>query len=595
MKMQNGSQELLKFSIANLQKMDNKLTIYQVFPRLFGNKNSSVKANGLIDENGVGKFDDFTSQALAEIRNLGMSHLWFTGIIRHACVSDYQNAGIGNSHPSLVKGFAGSPYAISDYYDVDPDLANNVGKRMAEFEALVCRTHDAGLKVIIDFVPNHVFRQYHSIQKPAGIADLGENDNPKQAFSPDNNFYYLPVTSFKLPEGIELPENLKTLVALPPYSENPAKATGNDQFTPNPGKDDWYETIKLNYGVDFQNKKTKHFSPIPDTWKKMLDILLFWASKNIDGFRCDMAEMIPVEFWQWAILRTREVYPNIIFIAEIYNPLEYHNYIKTGKFDYLYDKVGLYDTLKNILTENGSARMITGCWQMLEGIDRHMLRFLENHDEVRLASRFFTENPLAGIPAMTVAAALNTGPVMIYSGQEVGEAAAGASGFSGDDGKTTIYDYFNIPEHQKWMNGGAFDGGKLSQSQKVLRDFYRKILTLCKSSPAISRGRFYDLMWANGQHTEFDKDKVYAFLRYNVEQALLILVSFDKTQKQKVRVKIPEHAFEEIGLQQFSFFNASEILWQRKPLNFSKDEAIKRGIEIELNPLDAVIYELRPV
>ena len=574
--------------------MDNKLTIYQVFTRLFGNKNSTGKPNGFIEENGVGKFNDFTHQALTEIRDLGITHIWYTGIIRHASVTDYQNAGIGKSHPSLVKGFAGSPYAINDYYDVDPDLAANVEKRMLEFETLVALTHDAGLKVIIDFVPNHVFRQYHSTQKPTGVSDLGENDNSSHAFDPRNNFYYLPGTSLKLPESIELPEKLKNKVSLPPFFENPAKATGNDQFTPNPGKDDWYETIKLNYGVDFQNNKTKHFNPIPDTWNKMLDILRFWASKGVDGFRCDMAEMVPVEFWQWAILRTRENYPNLIFIAEIYNPLEYHNYIKTGKFDYLYDKVGLYDTLKNILTENGPARMITGCWQMLEGIDRHMLRFLENHDEVRLASRFFADNPLAGIPAFTVAATLNTGPVMIYSGQEVGEPAAGASGFSGDDGKTTIYDYFNIPEHQKWMNDGAFDGGKLSQSQKDLRGFYRKILTFSKLSPAISRGRFYDLMWANGQNSDFDKDKVYTFLRYNVEQALLIVVNFDKTRKQKVRVKIPEHAFNEMGIQQFDSFHIKELLWERPSMAFQKDVAIKRGVEIELNPLDAVIYELRP-
>jgi glycosidase len=308
-----------------------------------------------------------------------------------------------------------------------------------------------------------------------------------------------------------------------------------------------------------------------------------------------MAEMVPVEFWQWAILKMKEIYPEIIFIAEIYNPLEYHNYLKTGRFDYLYDKVGLYDTLKDILTENGSARNITNCWQMLEGIDAQMLRFIENHDEVRLASPFFANDPRAGIPAMTVAATLNNGPVMIYFGQEVGEPAFGASGFSGDDGKTTIYDYFCVPEHQKWMNNGAFDGGKLSESQKLLRSFYQKILNLSKNSPAISRGRFYDLMWANGQNADFDKDKIYAFLRYNVEQALLIVVNFDKSKKQKVMVKIPDHAFSEIGLHQFNSYCASELLWKQISMNFNKEDAIKRGIEIELNPLGALIFELRPV
>ncbi len=576
-------------------EMNNKLTIYQVFTRLFGNKNLTCKINGTNDENGVGKFDDFTDKALHEIQNLGFSHIWYTGIIRHASVTDYQKSGIGNSHPLLVKGKAGSPYAISDYYDVDPDISTNVGTRMQEFESLISRTHQAGLKVIIDFVPNHVFRQYHSSQKPAGITDLGENDHREKAFEPQNNFYYLPGTTFKLPEGLDITDENKPGISSVPYFENPVKATGNDQFTVQPGKDDWYETIKLNYGVDFQNNKTKHFNPLPDTWKKISDILLFWAAKGVDGFRCDMAEMVPVEFWQWAIEKIKEKYPEIIFIAEIYNPLEYHNYIKTGKFDYLYDKVGLYDTLKNIITENGPARMITNCWQMLEGIDAHMLRFLENHDEIRFASPFFAGDPFAAIPAMTVAATLNTGPVMIYSGQEVGEPAIGASGFSGDDGRTTIYDYFNIPEHQKWMNDGAFDGGKLSESQKSLRSFYHKIVSLSKSSPAISRGRFYDLMWANGQNSDFDKDKVYAYLRYNVEQALLIVVNFDKTRKQKARVRIPDHAFNEMGLQQFDNFHFQEVLWERPSFSFSKHEAIKRGVEIWLNPLDALIFELRPV
>lgn len=74
------------------------------------------------------------------------------------------------------------------------------------------------------------------------------------------------------------------------YKEYPAKATGNNRFDAYPNINDWYETVKLNYGIDYQNGNTPHFNPIPDTWTKMLDILLFWAGKNIDGFRCDMAE-----------------------------------------------------------------------------------------------------------------------------------------------------------------------------------------------------------------------------------------------------------------------------------------------------------------
>ena len=343
------------------------------------NDKTTNKYNGSIDENGCGKFNSFTNKALKEIKNLGITHVWYTGIIEHATQTDYSAFGIKKDHEAVVKGKAGSPYAIKDYYDVDPDLAINVDNRMAEFESLVKRTHANDLKVLIDFVPNHVARQYYSDVKPAGVADLGENDNPEWAFSPLNNFYYIPNQLFKPQFDVA------------DYWEFPAKATGNDQFTASPTQNDWYETVKLNYGVNYLEGNQKQFNPIPLTWFRMRDILLFWAGKKVDGFRCDMAEMVPVEFWGWVISQVKQQYPDILFIAEVYNPAEYRSYIVDGKFDYLYDKVGLYDMLRNITSRNYPVRELTNSWQSLGGLENRMLNFLENHDEQRIGSGFFSE------------------------------------------------------------------------------------------------------------------------------------------------------------------------------------------------------------
>jgi glycosidase len=576
--------------------MARKINIYQVLPRLFGNAKTNCKPNGTLEENGVGKFDDFTGQALHAIRDLGISHIWYTGVIQHAKITSYKKHGIPDDHPTLVKGRAGSPYAIKNYYDVDPDLANDVDKRMDEFDALINRTHETGLKAIIDFVPNHVFRQYKSKKN-----NFGKKDDNTKSFDPQNNFYYLPGQEFQLPEDIDWLNTIADEIPKTPYKEIPVTATANDQFTPWVVKHDWYETIKLNYGVDYSNN-SRHFKPLPDTWKKMLDILLFWAGKNIDGFRCDMAEMVPVEFWEWAIKQVKQKFPETIFIAEIYNPFEYHNYVKHGGFDYIYDKVGLYDTLKNILVHQGSAHSISNCWKVLGGLDAQMLRFLENHDEVRLASKDFAGNPKAAIPAMTVSATMSTGPVMIYSGQEVGEPASGANGFSGDDGRTTIYDYFNIPEHQKWMNEGKFDGGsaslkqsgggKLSVDQQKLRQFYQKLLHLCTRSEAIEKGKFYDLLWANTNELVFNRDKIYAYLRYTRNQKLLFVVNFDKHHNQKVKVKIPEHAFGEMGMQAGANLNLKELLWNKINMDIPMKQLSEQGLPLEIGPWEAYVIEL---
>lgn len=522
----------------------SKFIIYQVLPRLFGNSKTTNKPHGSIAENGCGKFNDFTPKALKEIKALGATHIWYTGIIEHATQTDYTAYGIRKDHPAVVKGKAGSPYAIKDYYDVDPDLAVDVPNRMGEFEALIERTHQAGMKVIIDFVPNHVAREYYSDARPDGVQDLGAGDAKDKNFAQNNNFYYLPNQPFN------------PLFDIQGYKEYPAKVTGNDQFTASPGIHDWYETVKLNYGVDYLNGKRQHFYPVPDTWQKMLDILLFWAGKKIDGFRCDMAEMVPVEFWQWAINRVKEQFPALIFIAEVYNPQEYRNYIFNGAFDYLYDKVGMYDLLRNIVCHHHPASQITQAWQALSGIENHMLHFLENHDEQRIASDFFAGNAWTIIPALIVSAMLTKAPFMLYAGQELGEPGMDAEGFSGLDGRTTIFDYWGVKSLQDWSDKGKFDGKLLSDEQQALRALYQKLLNLSLSEPAIAKGKMYDLQYANFNNPTYNTEKHVAFFRQYKQEIILIVVNFDHTPSE-ISVHIPQEAFEYLALDA-----SSKITWQ---------------------------------
>ena len=503
-------------------------------PRLFGNYNENPVKNGGIEENGCGKFNSYTKKALKAIGELGVTHIWYTGIIAHSTCTDYTTYGIPKDHQAIVKGKAGSPYAIKDYYDVDPDLAEDIPNRMGEFKELVKRTHDAGMKVIIDFVPNHVSRSYHSTTKPLYIDNLGQHDNTDEAFSATNNFYYMPGQHLELHFGAQ-EEDFE-------YNEFPAKVTGNDCFNATPGVNDWYETIKLNYGVNYLNGNSKHFSPIPDTWNKMLDILLFWIDKDIDGFRCDMAEMVPVEFWNWVIPRVKSR-KNVHFIAEVYNPSLYHEFINTGHFDYLYDKVGMYDTLRNIICGNVQATDITSCWQAIENIKEHMLFFLENHDEQRIASDFFAGNAQTGIPGITYLATHGTNPVMIYNGQEFGEKGMDEEGFSGKDGRTTIFDYWSMDSVRRWANKGNFDGKLLNKEQSELREFYKKILNIVKKEKAISHGQFYGLAYCNKGNPHFPSEHIKAYLRKYKNELIVVIINFDK-QEHSFRANIPKDAFD---------------------------------------------------
>ncbi|MGM9694895.1 MAG: alpha-amylase family protein [Alloprevotella sp.] len=543
--------------------------IYQIFTRLYGNKTKTNKINGTLQENGAAKMNDITASKLQRIQRLGFTHVWFTGLIEHATQTDYTAFGIEKDNPTVVKGKAGSPYAIKDYYDIDPDLAVSVPDRMKEFKALLARTHKAGLKMVIDFVPNHVARQYRSDAAPKGVEDLGAKDDTTKGFDPQNNFYYLP--------GQQLRTDFsRSSAQAEPYVELPAKATGNDCFNACPSRNDWYETVKLNYGIDYQGGRATHFSPVPSTWKKMTDILLFWAEKGVDAFRCDMAEMVPTAFWSHAVAAVKKEYPNVLFIGEVYNPAQYRDYIAAG-FDFLYDKVGLYDTLRAIVCGNASASCITSCWQATDDIKGHMLHFLENHDEQRIASAYFAGNAEKAKPALAVGALMSPGAYMVYAGQEIGETGMDVEGFSGNDGRTTIFDYWNPASLQK-LTAPAFEK-KLSPAEASLYAYYQKILSLCNSRKAFAQGGFFDLQYANyGRDYGYNCDRQYTFLRHHGREVYLVAVNFDPASVQ-VGIKIPSHAFDVLKLREGT----------KSAVNVLTEETVT----VELRP-DAPLYVQLP-
>ena len=536
--------------------MNNKIIIYQVFTRLFGNSNTTRKENGTLAENGCGKMSFFDAATLRRIKKLGVTHVWYTGIIRHASKTDYSAYGIPHQHPAVVKGNAGSPYAITDYYDVDPDLADNIDDRMSEFEQLVERSHKAGLKVIIDFVPNHVARQYKSVKKPEGVKDLGETDDTGMGFSPRNNFYYCTDTPFE--PYFDLNDETGT-----PYSEFPAKATGNDHFDSHPGINDWYETVKLNYGIDYCDAggRSYHFDPIPDTWQKMVDIISFWAGKGIDGFRCDMAEMVPTEFWSWAIAKVKSAHPGILFIGEVYNPSLYRSFVACG-FDYLYDKVGMYDCLCGVMRGHCRASEITRQWQSVDDIKDNMLYFLENHDEPRIASDFLAGDARRGVPAAIVSILMNKNPFMLYAGQEFGERGMDKEGFSGLDGRTTIFDYWTVQS----LYHGYVNRRKLTDGEKSLEKKYSMLLNLANKEKAISDGLFFDLMYANQDGNLFNQSSLYAFLRKCSNEVLLVVANFSQ-EEAECSVRLPHHAFEYLNLPEKTV-TASDLLSEGNAISF---------------------------
>jgi len=520
-----------------------KVIIYQMLPRLWGNIGGKNIKNGTLKDNGCGKFSSIDTISLEYLRSLGVSHVWYTGIIRHATAED--SDGCTTSSADWVKGRAGSPYSITDYYDVNPYLADDPENRMEEFHKLVERTHAAGLKVIIDFVPNHVARDYGRFAAahpaPTGMAALGESDDKSVHWKDSNDFFYYPGIPLALP------------IQNQTYMEMPAMASGNS-YTSSPGVNDWYDTIKLNY-CDSHT----------ETWEKMYDIVNFWAGQGVDGFRCDMVELVPPAFFKWLISRIKKDRPDLLFVAEVYQKTLYSKYIREIGFDLLYDKSGIYDTLRAIVEKNvkdsgvpvedwQSAKRITWNWQSLGDLQPYMLNFLENHDEQRFASDFFGCDARNSYAALYTALYLNNAPFMLYAGEEVGERGMDNEGFSGRDGRTSIFDWWapsSLTRLYKYIHG---EKEALAPEEETMLDTYRKALKFAAEDNAVSKGTFYDLCYCNYASDGFNPDRHFAFLRDFEDETLLIVCNFSKNDAE-MRISIPEHAFNWMKMPESEGFN----------------------------------------
>jgi glycosidase len=590
---------------------ENKKVVYQVFTRLFGNTNTTNKPWGTIEENGVGKFADFTEKALTEIKDLGVTHIWYTGVLHHAVIYDYTKYGISNDDPDVVKGRAGSPYAVKDYYNVNPDLAVDPSKRLAEFDSLIQRTHKVGLKVIIDIIPNHVARGYEGISNPAGVVDFGAEDDTTVEYHKNNNFYYVVGKDFQVPVS---ENNYKPLggeenpLVDGKFYESPAKWTGNGSRLAQPRFNDWYETVKINYGVrpdgtkdfaelpkDFESKSyTEHLAfweknEIPNSWGKFKDITSFWLNRGVDGFRFDMAEMVPVEFWSYLNSSIKTKNPDAFILAEVYNPSLYRDYIHLGKMDYLYDKVALYDTIKNIVKGHGLTDNISKIQEDLSDIEHNMLHFLENHDEQRFASPDFGGSSKKVKPAMVVSATISTSPTMIYFGQEVGESGVLNSGF-GTESRTTIFDYAGVPSFQRWVNDKKFDGGQLSVEEKKLRLFYKRLLNFTISSTALM-GEYREIHTYNRTITEKYTNKIYSYVRWSDDEKLLVVANFSDDKYEQLNFKIPKAVLDEMkiskGLYELENQIEDEDLGELNVADGSGD------IHLNMLPFEAKVFRLR--
>ena len=428
--------------------MNKKRIIYQVLPRLWGD----------------GLLSFWDSSSFEYVKSLGAGYIWYTGIPRHASGQDF------------VKGNPGSPYAISDWYDVNPYLAADPSRRMDEFRSLVGRTHSAGLGCLVDFIPNHVACDYRGDLPLCGWHD-----------------------------------------------------------------GDWTDTVK----VDWSN---------PRTAVEMQKVLRFWASLGVDGFRCDMVELVPARTLGEVISAVRSDYPDLLFVAEVYQKENYSTYLDVCGFDLLYDKSGSYDILRGIIGGVRSARELTWNWQRLGDFQGRMLNFLENHDEQRLASRWFAGDVSRAWAAVAFSMLFNDASFMYYAGQELGEDAS-----EGAEGRTSIFDWC----HPATLSGLASylgTGRGLGRKERHILARYRELASLaCR--PVFREGCVWDLCYCQ-EGTSFNPDRHFCFVRYSAGEAWLVFCNFS-SEPVSLAVNIPAE------LQSAAGIKTNEAAVQTAPFEYS--------------------------
>ena len=583
-----------------------KELIYEIVPRVFGNKIPSQKPWGTSQENGVGKFNDITDLALQQIKELGATYIWYSGVLEHSSLSDFSSIGVDSDDPDIVKGRAGNLFAIKDYYDVDPDLAQNPIKRLEEFTSLIDRTHKNNLKVIIDIVPNYVARNYKSQTSSKKRPDFGADDATSE-YNRNNNFYYVQNTAFFVP----IIENYKPLngenhsLLDGKFAENPAKWSGSGSAAmPNPS--DSFDVVKLNFGqnngqdefpelpVNFDMQPVAaHLNfwkdkDVPDTWKKFKDIALFWMDKGVDGFRFANADQVPVAFWSYLNSAIKVKYPDAFLLGEVNDEKRYRQFIRVGKMDYVYDKNGLYAKQAQILKGKIDPDQLVYAVKSIEDISANVVNFIENHDLNRIASAEFGSNGHKAKPLMTIATTISASPTIIYFGQEVGEPAKQESGF-GKANQTSLYDYTNVPNHQRWMNDGKFDGAKLKFEEKLLRDFYQRLLRFSAQSNAIA-GEYEQLQTANKDSKGYDAD-IFSFVRFSDNEKLLIVVNYSDSKSSYFDLKIPTSVILKMKLRDGNYI-IKDQLYGKSTLKLTVDKG-QGSVTLTLAPSESFIYQIK--
>jgi glycosidase len=537
-------------SISPLRRPDGAAVIYQLPIRTWG-----AHSQGLA---GRGKVTDISDEILKKLALFGIDYLWLTGVME-AASSDVLDEDI-------IKGDAGSYYAIYDSWDVSPQIGT-----MNEFEDLVKRAHSHGLRILIDLVPNHTARDHRTDVLCKSKMDFGDQDRQDTFFDVNNNYYYVLNTVFTPPGMFGKGDRRydRDIFRDGVQYESPAKVTGNDVISSHPSISDWFETVKLNYGYNLLGSRG-YFDPIPRTWTQISDIAKYWLEKGVDGFRIDFAHAVPIEFWRYFAEKVRDVKGDAFLLAEAYESdlsmklpgFTYQAMYEAG-FDSIYNS-SLYWNFRNQATEPGNREffrtentVIDRDWVGESGA--MFTHYMENHDEVRLASRHFAvglasreQRAELGL-AYTSFLSLLPGHMLIHGGQELQEDAGVYGSFAGDNGRTSIFDFVYQPQVLAWLRKD------IKPHFLAFRDKYRRLLALKSQSPFRLSHSNNVPTYRNLYATNYKKEQnrwVGAYVRFDGSDRYLVVINSDPFEGHEATI----HFTSEWGEDSHGFLSELQIV-----------------------------------